>query len=227
MNDTIKHPKILILVPAYNAAKYLIELTARVKQNAERCDILIINDGSSDNTEEILAKLDVIQLTNNPNQGKGYTLNRGFDYAVEHGYDNVITIDADLQHLPEELPFFIESCREYDMAIGTRPMQLGVMPFARWLTNNLTSLIISVFSGKRIRDTQSGYRMISVAALKKLRVKSVKYDFESEMLFQAGTLDIKIAEIPIKAIYEGSHSYINPFVDTGRFIKLIWKRILL
>ena len=113
------------------------------------------------------------------------------------------------------------------MAIGTRQMKLGVMPFARWLTNNLTSLIISIFSGMRIRDTQSGYRMISVDTLKKLRLKSVKYDFESEMLFQAGALNIKIDEIPIATVYEGSHSYINPLVDTGRFIKLIWKRILL
>jgi glycosyltransferase involved in cell wall biosynthesis len=227
MNETINSPKILILVPAYNAAKYLPELTKRIKKAAGECGILIINDGSSDNSEEILAGLDVIHLTNSPNKGKGYTLNRGFDYAIEHGYENVITIDADLQHLPEELPLFINSCREYDMAIGTRQMRLGVMPFARWLTNNLTSLIISIFSGIRFRDTQSGYRMISVSTLKKLRLKSVKYDFESEMLFQAGALNIKIGEIPIATVYEGSHSYINPLVDTGRFIKLIWKRILL
>jgi glycosyltransferase involved in cell wall biosynthesis len=227
MNETIKSPKILILVPAYNAAKYLPELTKRIIKAAGECDILIINDGSSDNSEEILAGLDVIHLTNSPNKGKGYTLNRGFDYSIEHGYENVITIDADLQHLPEELPLFVASCREYDMAIGTRQMRLGVMPFARWLTNNLTSLIISVFSGMRIRDSQSGYRMISVDTLKKLHLKSVKYDFESEMLFQAGALNIKIGEIPIATVYEGSHSYINPFIDTGRFIKLIWKRILL
>jgi hypothetical protein len=95
------------------------------------------------------------------------------------------------------------------------------------LTNNLTSIIISIFSGKRIRDSQSGYRMTAVELLRKMQIKSVKYDYESEILFQAGALDAAIGEVAITTVYEGSHSYINPLVDTGRFIKLIWKRMLL
>ncbi len=219
--------EILILIPAYNAAGYLSELVARIRAAVSQADILIINDGSKDNTSDVLKGLNVTYLTNAPNQGKGFTLQRGFDYAVEKGYDYVITIDADLQHLPEELPSFINYGMKTELIIGTRAIKLSLMPFARWVTNNLTSIIISIFSGKRIRDSQSGYRMIAVELLRKMQIKSIKYDYESEILFQAGALDAAIGEVAITTVYEGSHSYINPLVDTGRFIKLIWKRMLL
>ncbi len=218
---------ILILIPAYNAARYLPELVSRIRRVADHSDILIINDGSVDDTTEILKSLDAPYLINNPNQGKGYTLKRGCDHAADKGYDYIITIDADLQHLPEELPRFMDDAGKADIYIGTRKIELSIMPFARWLTNNLTSLIISVFSGRRIRDSQSGYRMIATGLLRQVRVDSIKYDYESEILFQAGALGAKVGEIPITTVYEGSHSYINPLVDTGRFIRLIWKRILL
>jgi glycosyltransferase involved in cell wall biosynthesis len=219
--------KTLILIPAYNAARYLPELVSRIHRVADDSDVLIINDGSSDNTAEILGNLDVPYLINDLNQGKGYTLKRGYDYAAEKGYDYIITIDADLQHLPEDIPRFMDEAGRADICIGTRKMELSIMPFARWFTNNLTSLIISVFSGRRIRDSQSGYRMMAADLLRQVRVNSVKYDYESEILFQTGALGARVAEIPIATVYEGSHSYINPLIDTGRFIKLIWKRILL
>ncbi len=219
--------KTLILVPAYNAAKYLPELVRRINTAVPGVDILIINDGSHDDTEKVLETLEVLKLTNSPNKGKGFTLRRGFEFAAEKGYSNIITIDADLQHLPEELPLFINYPQKTEMVMGTRRIDLAIMPFPRWLTNNLTSLIISIFSGQRIRDSQSGYRMMSIDVLKRVHIKSIKYDYESEILFQAGALNARIGEAPITTVYEGSHSYINPFRDTGRFIKLIWKRILL
>jgi glycosyltransferase involved in cell wall biosynthesis len=219
--------KILILIPAYNAGRYLKELVDRVRKAVEKADILIINDGSTDETSTILPSLNALNLTNSANMGKGFALNRGFDFAVRNSYNYIITIDADLQHLPEELPRFTNFSEQADIFMGTRRMSLSHMPFLRWVTNNLTSLIISIFSGTRIRDTQSGYRMITVDTLRRLRVKSRRYDFESEMLFQAGALGVRIAEVPISTVYEGSHSYINPLVDSGRFIKLIWRRIWL
>ncbi|SYZ73672.1 conserved hypothetical protein [Candidatus Zixiibacteriota bacterium] len=219
--------KILILIPAYNAARYLPELVSRIGAAVPGAHTLIINDGSTDSTAEVLAGMKVLSLTNTPNMGKGYTLQRGFEYAIKEGYDYVVTIDADLQHLPEELPSFTNYGDRAGMVIGTRDIRLKVMPFARWLTNNLTSMIISIFSGQRIRDSQSGYRMVATELLQKMKIRSIKYDYESEILFQAGALDMNIGEVPIATVYEGSHSYINPLVDTGRFIKLIWKRMLL
>lgn len=219
--------KILVLVPAYNADESIIELADRIENSAPLADLLIINDGSTDSTASVLKESNLNYLTNDINKGKGYTLRRGFEYAVQHGYDYVVTIDADLQHLPEEIPRFIDRAGEADLYIGTRDLRARHMPPPRKLTNWLTSIIISIFSGKRIRDSQTGYRMISIDLVKNLQVSSVRYDFESEQLFQAGRLNIKIAEVPISTVYEGSHSYINPLKDTTRFIRLIWRRIWL
>jgi glycosyltransferase involved in cell wall biosynthesis len=219
--------KHLILIPAFNAGHHLTELVKRVRKAVPNADVLVINDGSTDNTDEILENMDVEYLTNNTNRGKGYTLQRGFDYAVKHEYDYVVTIDADLQHLPEEIPLFIDSENKADIYVGTRNLKSHDMPLQRRLSNYLTSLIISLFSGRRIRDTQSGYRMLSIESLKSLNLNSTQYDFESEQLFQAGALNTRIAEIPISTVYTDSHSYINPLIDSLRFIKLIWRRIWL
>jgi glycosyltransferase involved in cell wall biosynthesis len=219
--------KVLILIPAYNAANYLPRLVPRIRHSVPDSDLLIINDGSSDNTAELLPTLGITCLENVPNQGKGFTLKRGADYALEKGYRHIVTIDADLQHLPEEIPRLLEKTGRSDIVIGTRKITLRVMPFARWLTNNLTSIIISVFSGQRVRDSQSGFRLIATEILAQTKVQSVKYDYESELLFQAGALGARIGEAAISTVYEGSHSYINPLKDTGRFIRQIWKRILL
>ncbi len=149
----------------------------------------------------------------------------GFEYAVREGYRSVLTMDADLQHLPEEIPRFYALDNGNRIIIGTRKMNLKIMPIHRLLTNNLTSMIISIFSTQKIRDSQSGYRLIPTKVLKNISLDTIKYDLESEMLFKAGALGCEIVEVPISTVYEGSHSYINPLVDTGRFIRQIWKRI--
>jgi len=88
-------PVVLIIVPAYNAGKYLSELILRIKNSAPKSDILVVDDGSTDETSDILKSSNVIVLVNSSNKGKGYSLQRGFDYAIENNYDYVITLDAD------------------------------------------------------------------------------------------------------------------------------------
>lgn len=219
--------EILILIPAYNAGRYLVELVTRITKTIPDADILMIDDGSSDDTSEVLESLDVIALVNNPNRGKGYTLQRGFDYARDHKYRYVITIDADLQHSPEEIPRFMEQAEKHDVIIGVRDIDLKIMPFARWLTNNLTSLLVSIFAGKRIRDSQSGYRMFRTEVLDKFTTRSWRYDYESEILLQTGMAGLSVGEAKISTIYEDSESSIHPFRDTIRFVRLLWQKIML
>ena len=214
-----------MLVPAYNAGEYLDELIARCKAFVCDTNLLFVDDGSTDNTLEKLKSNKVRYISFPENRGKGAALMAGFEYAIREGYRSVLTIDADLQHLPEEIPRFYALDNGYRIIIGTRKMNLKIMPIHRLLTNNLTSLIISIFSTQRVRDSQSGYRLIPVWILKRILLDTIKYDLESEMLFKAGALGCEIVEVPISTIYEGSHSYINPLVDTGRFIRQIWKRI--
>lgn len=215
----------LVLVPAYNAARHLPELIARLRKFVCDENLLIVNDGSTDDSAEVLRRSAVNHIEFPQNQGKGAALMAGFNYAISKRYRSVLTIDADLQHLPEEIPRFYALDNGHRIVIGTRKMDLKIMPFDRWLTNNLTSMIISVFSTQRVRDSQSGFRLIPTRVLEAMRLKTVGYDFESEMLFKAGAIGCAIAEVPISTVYEGSASYINPLKDTGRFIRQIWKRI--
>lgn len=216
---------VLVLVPAYNAGKYLSELIPRIREFVCDENLLFVNDGSKDDTLEKLKELKVNYLSFPQNRGKGAALVAGFNYAIENGYRSILTIDSDLQHLPEEIPGFFAKDNGQKVIIGTRKMNPKIMPLDRWLTNNLTSLIISIFSTARVRDSQSGYRLIPAALLKAAPLETVKYDLESEMLFKAGAARFAVGEVPISTIYEGSHSYINPIIDSGRFIRQIWKRI--
>lgn len=223
--NSVRADATLVLVPAYNAAKYLPDLIRRCRLLVREEDFLVVNDGSTDHSATILKDSGVNHISFPQNRGKGAALKAGFDYAVKMNYRSVLTLDADLQHLPEEIPRFFALDNGQRLIMGTRSIDRTIMPFDRWLTNNLTSMIISVFSTQRVRDSQSGFRLIPVAVLKAMPLATIKYDLESEMLFKAGALGCEIAEVPISTIYEGSHSFINPFKDTMRFIRQIWKRI--
>ncbi|MDP3024350.1 MAG: glycosyltransferase family 2 protein [candidate division Zixibacteria bacterium] len=112
-----------------------------------------------------------------------------------------------------------------NILIGTRNIRLKTMPFSRWLTNNVTSIIVSILGDTKVRDSQSGYRYISTEVLRSFKLSTKKYELESEILIKAGRKGFKIAPMPISTIYHGSKSFINPLVDTGRFIKLMWKSL--
>ena len=223
--DEQRRDSVLVVVPAYNAARYLPELVSRIRKYVCDSNLLIVDDGSTDATVDLLKNLNVNFISFRQNRGKGAALAAAFDYAVKQDYRSVLTIDADLQHLPEEIPRFFAADNGRQLIIGTRKMNLKIMPFGRWLTNNLTSIIISIFSAKRVRDSQSGFRLIPTSVLRAIPLKTIKYDFESEMLFKAGALGCPIGEVPVSTVYEESLSYINPSKDTFRFIRQIWKRI--
>lgn len=226
MKNNIKQISALVVVPAYNAAEYIPELAKRLRVYVCDDNLLFVNDGSKDNTLELIKEHNLNHINFPQNKGKGAALMAAFEYAIENGYRSVLTIDADLQHLPEDIPSFYALDNGKRLVMGTRDISMEKdMPFPRWLTNNLTSLIISIFSTQRIRDSQSGYRLIPTELLKAIRLKTVGYDFESEMLFKAGAVGCEVAEVPIATIYEGSTSYINPYKVTLRFIRQIWKRI--
>jgi glycosyltransferase involved in cell wall biosynthesis len=217
----------LVIIPAYDAILTISELIEKVSKFVKKSDILVIDDGSKDDTFTIATKAGAVVLKHEKNKGKGEALKTGFKYALEKNYDALFTIDADLQHDPCSIPDFFQKVNENfnGILIGTRDINLKIMPFARRLTNNLTSVILSILSGQTIRDSQSGYRLISTQVLKKIKLKAKKYDLESEILVKAGRKGFKIDAVPIKTIYHGGKSFINPFVDTGRFIKLMWRSV--
>ena len=223
--NTCPSKSVLVIVPVYNAEQDLPELIERCRRVIDDSCLLVINDGSTDDSLGILKAHDVNYLSFPANRGKGAALKAGFEYATRHGFEAVLTLDADLQHLPEEIPRFFDRNDGLKLLLGTRRIKKGLMPPERRLSNNLTSLIVSVFSTQRVRDSQSGFRLIPTSLLRSTRLKTGNYDFESELLFKAGALGYRIAEVPISTVYEGSRSFINPLADTLRFIRQMWRRI--
>ncbi len=217
---------ILLLIPAFNEENFLDELLTKVQNHFPPDQILVVNDGSTDRTEAIAKSHGVNIISHFPNRGKGFSLNRGFDYAIEHGFDAVITMDADLQHDPDEIPLFVEAyARGCDLVIGSRWKDMSNMPLDRYLSNRLTTTIVSAIAGRKVEDSQSGYRLISTDVLRKVRVKASHYDAESELIVKAARAGFKLCNVPIKTIYGQESSSINKFMDTYRFIKLVFRLI--
>jgi glycosyltransferase involved in cell wall biosynthesis len=217
--------KCLAIIPAFNAAKTLNVLISQVKRLFPNFDVLIVDDGSADESAGIARSAGATVLLHDENRGKGEALKSGFAYAVAHDYDAVITLDADLQHDPSEIQNFLNAYSD-DRAIlvGIRRRD-KTMPFARKVSNSLTSFVSSVFCGVRILDSQSGYRLIPTAILKNITLSSSRFDLEPELLIKAARAGYNIKSVEISTIYNAGRSWINPPIDTIRFLIMLMKSL--
>ena len=215
--------KTCVIIPTYNEAKSIAGLIAAIRQNAADAAIVVIDDGSTDDTYRLAQKSRATVLRNETNEGKGACLAKGFNYAVLNGFDAVITMDGDGQHLPEDVAYFINLAKYSDsaMLIGNRMCNPKNMPYLRILTNKFMSWLISKAAKQKIYDTQCGFRLIKREIFEKIKLTTRKYETESEILIKAARLGFKIQSVPIKSVYLDEKSRINPFLDTLRFIRFI------
>ena len=213
--------KICIVIPTYNEAKAIAGIIRRIRQ--QELEVVVVDDGSQDNTSEIAKDNGAIVLRNLINEGKGASLAKGFCYALSRDFEAVITMDGDGQHLPEEIPYFVRlaTYSNSGILIGNRMLKRKNMPYVRLFTNKFMSWLISLAAGQSVPDTQCGFRLIKRQVLERIDLKTSKYETESEIIIQASRLGFKIESIPVKSIYEGEKSQINPVVDTLRFIRFI------
>lgn len=210
-----------IIIPTFNESKEISRLIKEIKER--KLFVLVVDDGSCDNTPQIATYAGAVVLRNEVNQGKGACLKRGFSYALENNFDAVVTMDGDGQHLPEDLFHFIHVAEgsKSDMFVGNRMLKTKNMPAIRIATNKFMSWFISLLSGQDIPDTQCGLRLIKRVILEKVKLKTSKYETESEIIIKASRLGFKIESIPVKTVYRGGKSRINPFIDTLRFLRFI------
>lgn len=145
--------KICVVIPTYNRTQAIGSLVKKIRQ--QELEVVVIDDGSQDDTSERAKENGAIVLRNLYNQGKGASLIRGFDYALSRDFDAVITMDGDGQHLPEEIPYFIRLATHADSGIfiGNRMSKRTNMPYVRFLTNKFMSWLISFVAGQNIPDT--------------------------------------------------------------------------
>ena len=218
-----KNSSVCVVIPAYNEADNIANLLKQLKKNIEH--ILVVDDGSADNTYEIVKDCGVHCIRHEQNKGKGVSLEDGYKYVCEKGFSYVITMDGDGQHSPEDIPKFLEVLQQTgaDIIVGNRMQDTASMPWERYLTNKLTSWVISKMAGQKIYDTQCGFRLLATKIIDKITLTTQNYDSESEVLIKAGRSGYKIESVPVLTIYGNRKSNIRPIRDTIRFFSLIFR----
>jgi len=217
--------KICIIIPSHNESNTIAGLIHQV--HSLKLGLVVIDDGSTDNTAVIAEKNGAVVIRNPLNLGKGASLIRGFEYCLKNNFDAAITMDGDGQHLPEDIPDFIslaEKKEEVGLIIGNRMFNRKNMPLIRVITNKLMSWLLSKIIKQKIYDSQCGFRLIKRKVLEKLSLKTHKFEIESEIIIESGRKGFKIESIPIQSVYRKERSHINPFVDTIRFFRFILRR---
>jgi glycosyltransferase involved in cell wall biosynthesis len=208
----------LVMIPALNAAHSIAAVVHDSKAVNE--DVLVVNDGSSDRTAEVAREAGAEVVTHPVNRGKGAALKTGFAYALEHGFDAVVSLDADGQHLPREIPKFLGARTETgaDLIIGGRAHLFGQMLPRRRLANRFSAFCIAFASKTKVTDSQSGFRLYSANLLRAVRPRSDGFDMESEVIVYAGLRGFKVITIPIDlGFVDGqSTSHYKPLMDTVR-----------
>lgn len=216
--------KTLALIPAYNESASIGKVIEATR--AYLPDLLVVDDGSQDNTAEVARAAGAEVLVQNPNQGKGAALQAGMDYAVGAGYDAVVTLDADGQHDPAVIPGLLAPLEQgrARISVGSRMGEWNQkMPLIRRLTNGFMSWFLSKICGQKMEDTQSGFRAIHADVMRSIRLQGRRFDAESEFLIKAARQGHPIAWVPMPTIYGGRPSHINPIRDSLRWIRMLYR----
>ncbi|MCL2184022.1 MAG: glycosyltransferase family 2 protein [Chitinispirillia bacterium] len=215
-----------VLVPSYKSAGHLKRFINTLTAVVPKEYILIVDDASRDGTYEFCAEQGINCIRHSVNKGKGAALRTGFAHLAENINTKwIVTMDADGQHSPADLPRFLSAARKPPAAgliIGSRDMRLGAMPPARILSNRLTSLMLSILSGQWIKDSQCGYRMYSREFVASVQIKYNRFEMESEVILRAAAKKIPITFVRAQTLYlkEGS-SHISHFIDTLRWVRAV------
>lgn len=213
-----KQDRGLVLIPAYNEE---LRVTKVVLGALEFLPVLVVDDGSSDATALQARSAGAEVIRQKPNQGKGAALQAGFAWALNQNYDFVMTLDADGQHDPEEIPSFLSaySARQADLIIGQR--DFSSMPAVRRVSNSLGARLLSWAVGQRIPDNQSGYRLISRRLMKfSGEPAEPGFEFEVEMIVRCIVNGCELEWVPIRTIYADEKSHIRPLHHVIKFFQV-------
>ena len=224
MTDTrkrIDRTSVAALIPAYFEERAIADVATRTLAQLDH--VLVVDDGSTDATTERAKATGAQVIKHEINKGKGGAIKTGFTALLKQPVEYILILDADGQHLPEEIGRFIEEANQSgaQLIVGSRMGDTRTMPFVRRMTNRFMSWLISGVCGQRIPDSQSGFRMIHRDVVPHLFCETQGYDYESEMIFIAAREGFKIASVPISTIYGDEKSKIHPVRDTVKFFKLL------
>ena len=220
-----------MVIPSYNEAATVREVAARARRYCP--SVIVVDDGSVDGTVQALAGLDVTVLRNDENRGKAGSLMRGFDHALAHGAAGVMTLDADGQHAPEEIPSFFERSLDDPNAflIGARRRDQRWASFWRYAANRIADFWIGWAAGRPIEDSQSGFRLYPARLLREVPLKHGREEsfvYESEILIEAARRGIALKNVVVSVSSRSgpSPSHFRPLLDVLRIARMVaWKLI--
>mgnify|MGYP003992441893 CR=1 FL=1 len=211
-----------VIIPGYNEGKNIGKVLALTKKFSKQ--IVVVDDGSRDNTAAVAAKYTPHVLRHVINLGKGNAVKTGCDYALEQGATHVIFMDSDGQHEPKDIPAILKELGTADILFTFRKFG-GDMPkilaFGNWFIDKVSSTLFSI----RVKDTQCGYRAMTAQAYKKVRWLSAGYGMESEMIARTAKHKLKYKQYPIATIYQDEYKGTTPLHGINIVLNMIWWRL--
>jgi glycosyltransferase involved in cell wall biosynthesis len=201
--------RIIIGMPAYNEAKYIGSIVLQAKQYAD--EVVVVDDGSSDQTASVARLAGATVVRHERNEGYGSTIRDLLNEARQRNADILVVLDADSQHNPDEIPRLLEGITGgADIIIGSREMQRNKIAGYRRLGQKVLSRLTGIASGKRLTDTESGFRAYSRQAIATLELKETGMAVSSEIISEAASKGLEIGEVPISVAYTRDGSTLNP-----------------
>ena len=219
--------KICILIPAYNAQETLGSVLKKIEPL--KMDTIVVNDGSSDETKRVASENGAQLLEHPLNLGKGAALRTGFQYILQKGYQVVITLDADGQHDPSEIPSLLKIFQSVnpDILIASRSAEFGKMTFLRRFWNRLGVKAVARLCHSDITDSQSGFRLIRTEVLKAVDLSTSRFETELELLIKACKKGFGVLSVPIKTqkVDGTGSSHFRPVIDTWLVCKIFLRNL--
>lgn len=222
----LRSQDVLVLVPAYNETRTIGGLARRVAAKGYR--LLVVDDGSKDDTADRARQAGAQVLRLERNRGKGGALREGMKRFLDTRQRALVLMDADGQHDPEDLDVILAAANRTgaDAVVGNRMDDASSMPPVRRWTNRLLSAVISLLAGQRVPDSQCGFRLIRRPIVERWRLRTERFELDSEMILEAARLGGCIASVPVRCLYgAGQKSNIRPLHDTLRFLRFLAARL--
>lgn len=208
------------VIPAFDAARTLGAVIRGVRVAVPHAVTIVVNDGSRDTTGAEAERWADHVVALPRNRGKGAALRAGFATALALGAGSILTVDADGQHDPVCAPRLLAALSDADVVIGTRERRGSTMPLHRRLSNAVSAVAIGVCMGRRLADSQSGYRAMRATVLTTVAAVGDRYEYETDFLIQAARLGLRIACVAVPTIY-GAPSHFRELRDAARVMRTI------
>jgi len=215
--------KCAAVIPAFNESPGIATLVRAVRRHMPF--VLVVDDGSVDNTAAQAKAAGAAVIRHEKNSGKGAALRTGLSRVFENGFEWAVTLDGDGQHAPEDLPALFQCAEETGarLVIGNRMDEARKMPWRRRRVNRWMSRKLSQRAGRPLPDTQCGFRLIHLQSWTALSLKTDHFEIESEMLMAFLAAKLPVEFVPIRVISRSRGSHIHPLTDSLRWWKW-WRR---